>query len=352
MGRPISSAIIQADRWARLEEVRCSMSGTRPMRVSMPRSSSLPLQTRLEHHVPRRDEEQDHDQPSAPRPASEVPDGLVSVRASRVVSMERPAPVRIYVDHPHWGGRSQHTERSRPWPVARVVHPSIWGWTSTRTRFLSGSCLPASKSHRSSGSPMTRYRSAGSWPGSPNPRLLRACYQPDPTGFELARLLASTGVRCDVIAPTLIPKAPGDKARDRHPRLPTVRPIAPRRRAGCIRIPTPAEEAARDLCRTRSDMVQDLTRARNRLGKFLLRHGRVWRGGSTWTLKHQAWLGSQRFDEPAMTQTFGHYLAVVEVRNVQLDAVEADLVGWCDRPRSTGRSPGWPPTGASPGWAR
>ena len=79
-------------------------------------------------------------------------------------------------------------------------------------------------------------------------------------------------------------------------------------------------------------MVQDLTRARNRLGKFLLRHGRVWRGGSTWTLKHQAWLGSQRFEQPAMAQTFGHYLAVVEVRNAHLDAVEADLAGWCDRP--------------------
>jgi transposase len=79
-------------------------------------------------------------------------------------------------------------------------------------------------------------------------------------------------------------------------------------------------------------MVEDLTRARNRLGKFLLRHGRVWRGGSTWTLKHQAWLGSQRFEQPAMAQTFGHYLAVVEVRNAHLDAVEADLAGWCDRP--------------------
>ena len=88
----------------------------------------------------------------------------------------------------------------------------------------------------------------------------------------------------------------------------------------------------RDLCRTRADMVEDLTRARNRLGKFLLRHGRVWRGGSTWTLKHQAWLGSQRFEQPAMAQTFGHYLAVVEVRNTHLDAVEADLAGWCDRP--------------------
>jgi hypothetical protein len=34
----------------------------------------------------------------------------------------------------------------------------------------------------------------------PDPRLLRACYEAGPTGFELARLLASTGVRCDVIA--------------------------------------------------------------------------------------------------------------------------------------------------------
>jgi hypothetical protein len=88
----------------------------------------------------------------------------------------------------------------------------------------------------------------------------------------------------------------------------------------------------RDLCRTRADMVEDLTRARNRLGKFLLRHGRPWRGSSTRTQAYQAWLRSQRFDQPAMAQTFGHYLAVVEVRNQALDAVEADLVGWCQRP--------------------
>jgi hypothetical protein len=55
-------------------------------------------------------------------------------------------------------------------------------------------------------------------------------------------------------------------------------------------------------------------------------------GWSTRTQVYQAWLGSQRFDQPAMTQTFQHYLAVVEVRNQALDAVEADLVGWCGRP--------------------
>ena len=79
-------------------------------------------------------------------------------------------------------------------------------------------------------------------------------------------------------------------------------------------------------------MVEDLTRARNRLGKFLLRHGRVWRGGSAWTHKHEAWLGGQRFDEPALGTTDAHDRAVVATRHAQLDAVEADLATWLDRP--------------------
>src|SRR5215213_10915432 len=135
-----------------------------------------------------------------------------------------------------------------------------------------------------------------------DPRRLRACYEAGPTGYELARLLHRMGIGCEVIAPSLIPTAPGDRiktdTRD-------CRRLARLHRAGelvAIRIPTPAEEAVRDLCRTRADMVEDLTRARNRLGKFLLRHGRVWRGGSAWTHKHEAWLGSQRFEQPAIAQ--------------------------------------------------
>jgi transposase len=65
-----------------------------------------------------------------------------------------------------------------------------------------------------------------------NPRILRACYQAGPTGFELARLLHRLHVRCEVIAPSLIPRAPGDKARDRPAGLPPAGAAAPRRRAG------------------------------------------------------------------------------------------------------------------------
>jgi transposase len=165
----------------------------------------------------------------------------------------------------------------------------------------------------------------------PETRLLRACYEAGPTGYELARLLASLHVRCEVIAPSLIPKAPGDKVKtDRR----DCRRLARLHRAGelvAIRIPTIQEEAVRDLCRARADMVQDRTRARHRLGKFLLRHGRAWRGGNAWTLTHERWLLGQRFEEPALAATYAHYRAVLAARDAQLEAIQADLAVWYDR---------------------
>ena len=164
-----------------------------------------------------------------------------------------------------------------------------------------------------------------------SPRRLRACYEAGPTGYELARLLTSLGVACQVIAPSLIPTAPGDRVKtDKR----DCRRLARLHRAGelvAIRVPTVAEEAVRDLCRARADMVIDRTRARHRLGKFLLRHGRIWRGGDNWTLKHHAWLGAQRFEDLALEATFAHYRATLNAREAAVDAIDADLVGWYSR---------------------
>jgi transposase len=149
-----------------------------------------------------------------------------------------------------------------------------------------------------------------------------------------------------VIAPSLIAKAPGDRVKtDRR----DCRRLARLHRAGelvAIRVPTVAEEAVRDLCRTRADMVTDRMRVRHRLSKFLLRHGRVWRAGDAWTLAHERWLVTQRFTEPALTTTYGHYRAVLHSRDAQLEAIEADLASWYDRARSLTPWPAWPPTGA------
>ncbi|MFP5319504.1 MAG: transposase, partial [Acidimicrobiia bacterium] len=87
----------------------------------------------------------------------------------------------------------------------------------------------------------------------PNPGGVWACYEAGPTGYELARLLRSAGMRCEVIAPSLIPTAPGLRVKtDRR----DARRLALLFRAGqlsAVRVPAPAEEAVRDLCRARAD---------------------------------------------------------------------------------------------------
>ena len=117
--------------------------------------------------------------------------------------------------------------------------------------------------------------------GRLDPATLKVCYEAGPTGYRLARLAASMGIECQVVAPSLIPTAPGDRVKtDKR----DARRLARLHRAGeltPIRIPTEREEAVRDLCRARIDAVQGRRRARQRLGSFLLRHGRIYRDGGT-----------------------------------------------------------------------
>lgn len=164
-----------------------------------------------------------------------------------------------------------------------------------------------------------------------DPTRVWACYEAGPTGYGLARTLRSAGMHCEVIAPSLIPTAPGQRIKtDKR----DARRLASLFRGGqltAVKVPGPAEEAVRDLCRARADMVVDQTRARHRLDKFLLRHGRVWRDGSNWSRGHHVWINSQRFDEAPATVTFDHYRAVLTAREAAVVAIEADLLEWATR---------------------
>lgn len=167
--------------------------------------------------------------------------------------------------------------------------------------------------------------------GLGSPARVRLCYEAGPTGYDLARLLGRLGVATEVIAPSLIPVAPGAKiktdSRD-------ARRLVRLYRSGeltAVHIPTPQEEAIRDLARTRADLVTDRTRSRHRLSKFLLRHGHVYRAGVQWTSGHETWIRQVHFDDAALTQTFSHYRAVVTGLDAHLAAVESDLKGYLDQ---------------------
>jgi transposase len=167
---------------------------------------------------------------------------------------------------------------------------------------------------------------------------VRCCYEAGPCGFELRRALEARAVSCDVIAPALIPRRPGDRVKtDRR----DARQLAVLYRAGAltaIHIPTEQEEAARDLLRCREDIRADLLRARHRLSKFLLRHGRRFTATKkAWSKRHEAWLRAQIWSLPALDQTHRAYLRAVTEAVARLHDVEADLRALLDLEPLRGR---------------
>jgi transposase len=99
------------------------------------------------------------------------------------------------------------------------------------------------------------------------------CYEAGPTGFVLARRLIQLGYDCIAVAPSLIPTKAGDRKKtDRR----DARKLAGLLRAGeltAVHIPDVEDEVIRDVCRGRSDAVQELVRAKKQLLAFLLRNG-------------------------------------------------------------------------------
>ena len=147
-------------------------------------------------------------------------------------------------------------------------------------------------------------------------------YEAGPTGFGLARALSAVGLRCQVAASSKLLRPAGDRvktdARDalNLARLLRLDEVVP------VRIPSAAEEAARDLVRIREAARADLMRARHRLSKLLLRHGIVYYDGKAWTERHDRWLHHQRFDAAPTQSAFEDvYEAVVlaTARRARLD---------------------------------
>jgi transposase len=171
------------------------------------------------------------------------------------------------------------------------------------------------------------------------PGPVRVCYEAGPCGYALQRQVATARVSCQVIAPALIPRKPGERIKTNRR---DARKLAELFRAGLlteVRPPTPEEEAVRDLCRARDDAREDLQRSRHRLGKLLLRRGLHY-VGRNWTQGHRRWIGSLEWAQPAERVVVDDYLLAIdhlESRLIELDARLAEIaqtepyrerVGW------------------------
>lgn len=140
---------------------------------------------------------------------------------------------------------------------------------------------------------------------------LRFAYEAGPCGYQVYRHLTVQGHSCLVAAPALIPRRPGDRLKnDRRDALALARLL----RAGeltPVKVPDEDDEAMRDLTRAREDAVSVERRAKQRTAAFLLRHGRVYPGKTTWGRGHWGWLTQQVMDHPAQQIVLQEYLDAV-----------------------------------------
>lgn len=192
-----------------------------------------------------------------------------------------------------------------------------------------------------------------------DPAQLLIVYEAGPCGFALVRELRAAGYRCEVVAPSKIPRRPGDRVKtDRRDAL----TLASLSRAGELRfvvVPDERDEAIRDLSRTRIDAVRARLKARQQLKALLLRHGRRYTGKTSWTAAHERYLATLSFGHRAQDIAFVEYRQTVSEAQARVERLGAALtqerpgitaslrasLGHCksarnSSPRWCGRSPG------------
>ena len=150
-------------------------------------------------------------------------------------------------------------------------------------------------------------------------------YEAGPCGYWLYRYLKRKGLRCLVIAPSLIPRKSGDRVKtDRKDAVQIARLLRSGDLSG-VYVPEIEDEAIRDLCRARQGAMHDMKASRLRLKSFLLRQDIRYTGRATWNPAHLRWLSEVVCPTPAQQIVYQEYLRAVTQHYERLGRLEAEL---------------------------
>lgn len=148
------------------------------------------------------------------------------------------------------------------------------------------------------------------------------CYEAGPTGYGLYRLIRSLGHECTVVAPSLIPRKPGDRVKtNRRDAVSLARLL----RAGeltAVWVPDEGHEAMRDLVRARAAAVETLRVHRQQVSAFMLKHGRLYPRKKGWTMRYLRWLQEQQFDHSAQQIALQEMVEAVRVSKERVERLE------------------------------
>ena len=156
------------------------------------------------------------------------------------------------------------------------------------------------------------------------PRL-HVCYEAGPTGYGLYRQIVALGHRCEVVAPSLVPRRPGDHVKTNRRDAVTLARLLRAGELSGIWVPDAVHEAVRELVRVRCAAGEDLRKKRQQVLSFLLRHGRIFTGRRNWGPAYARWLAAQKFDHPALQIVFQDQVDAITDAATRLERLDAQL---------------------------
>ena len=151
------------------------------------------------------------------------------------------------------------------------------------------------------------------------------CYEAGPTGYGLHRVISALGYPCIVVAPSLIPRKPGDRVKTNRRDAVALAKLLRAGELTAVWVPDEGHEAMRDLVRARAAAVETLRVHRQQVSGFMLKHGRIYPRKRGWTMRYLRWLQEQRFDHPAHQIALQEMVDAVRTSKERVDRLEATI---------------------------
>lgn len=154
---------------------------------------------------------------------------------------------------------------------------------------------------------------------------VKVVYESGPTGYGLARYLRAAGINCLVAASSKLLRAPGDRVKTDKRDARVLAEMLAVGQVTEVRVPSPNQEALRDVSRLRTGAARNLAHARQQVNAILLRHGVRYPKDTKWTQEHSTWLHRQHFDAPALEFTYQADVEQVELLAGQLGRIDRQV---------------------------
>jgi transposase len=154
---------------------------------------------------------------------------------------------------------------------------------------------------------------------------LQFCYEAGPTGYGLQRLITALGHVCVVVAPSLIPRRPGERVKTNRRDAVALAKLLRAGELTAVWVPDEGHEAMRDLVRARAAAVETMRVHKQQVSAFMLKHGRRYPRKKAWSMRYLRWLQEQQFDHPAHQIVLQEMVEAVRLAKERVERLERTI---------------------------